>query len=263
MLTSKEHDHGHGHGHGREEGHGHSRELDIEEEEMVLHRNDFKSAAQATTVSHSSSHHEHKHNIAKPSRSGRDLGMLGVLIHVVGDAINNIGVIISAVVIWKAEGEGRYYIDPAISVFIAIMIFLTAIPLTKRSGTTNRVYPGIPCADKSPQIPGVDSVHELHIWRLDQHKSVATAHVVVDDRTVENFGEKAKVIMECLHAYGIHSVTLQPEVLPPCDNETTIVRSVYTDGGPAQVKKRVRQRCQLVCGKLCDRMRCCATVSAS
>lgn len=54
MLTSKEHDHGHGHGHGREEGHGHSRELDIEEEEMVLHRNDFKSAAQATTVSHSS-----------------------------------------------------------------------------------------------------------------------------------------------------------------------------------------------------------------
>ncbi|PWI67234.1 hypothetical protein PCL_04396 [Purpureocillium lilacinum] len=245
MSFLHEHDHGHGHGHGREEGHGHSRELDIEEEEMVLHRNDFKSAAQATT-----SHHEHKHNIAKPSRSGRDLGMLGVLIHVVGDAINNIGVIISAVVIWKAEGEGRYYIDPAISVFIAIMIFLTAIPLTKRSGSILlQIAPGgIDLEDVKydiESIPGVDSVHELHIWRLDQHKSVATAHVVVDDRTVENFGEKAKVIMECLHAYGIHSVTLQPEVLPPCDNETTIVRSVYTDGGPAQVKKRVRQRCQL------------------
>lgn len=60
--------------------------------------------------------------------------MLGVLIHVIGDAINNVGVIVSALVIWKTEGENRYYIDPAIGVFIAIMIFLTALPLTKHSG---------------------------------------------------------------------------------------------------------------------------------
>lgn len=60
--------------------------------------------------------------------------MLGVLIHVIGDAINNVGVIISALVIWKTEGENRYYIDPAVGVFIAIMIFLTALPLTKHSG---------------------------------------------------------------------------------------------------------------------------------
>lgn len=91
--------------------------------------------------------------------------MLGVLIHVVGDAINNIGVIISAVVIWKAEGEGRYYIDPAISVFIAIMIFLTAIPLTKRSGSILlQIAPGgidledvkhdIESVSEKPCIPG-------------------------------------------------------------------------------------------------------------
>lgn len=60
--------------------------------------------------------------------------MLGVLIHVVGDAINNIGVIASALVIWKAHGEARYYADPAIGVFISVMIFLTAWPLTKSSG---------------------------------------------------------------------------------------------------------------------------------
>lgn len=65
---------------------------------------------------------------------GRDLGMVGVVVHVIGDAINNIGVIISALVIWKAEGDGRFYVDPAIGVFIAVMIFLTAIPLTKNSG---------------------------------------------------------------------------------------------------------------------------------
>lgn len=60
--------------------------------------------------------------------------MLGVFIHVVGDAINNIGVIASALIIWKAHGEARYYADPAIGVFISVMIFLTAWPLTRNSG---------------------------------------------------------------------------------------------------------------------------------
>lgn len=60
--------------------------------------------------------------------------MFGVLIHVVGDAINNIGVIASALIIWKAHGEARYYADPAIGVFISVMIFLTAWPLTRNSG---------------------------------------------------------------------------------------------------------------------------------
>ena len=67
--------------------------------------------------------------------TGRDLGMLGVLIHVVGDAINNVGVIIAALIIWRADGHTRYYADPAVGVFIAIMILLTAIPLTRSSGS--------------------------------------------------------------------------------------------------------------------------------
>lgn len=59
---------------------------------------------------------------------------MGAFLHVVGDAINNVGVIISALVIWRVESDKRYYVDPAIGVFIAIMIFLTAIPLTKKAG---------------------------------------------------------------------------------------------------------------------------------
>lgn len=61
--------------------------------------------------------------------------MLGVLIHVVGDAINNIGVIIAAVVIWQTHYPARFYADPGASMGIAIMILLTALPLVKNSGT--------------------------------------------------------------------------------------------------------------------------------
>lgn len=61
--------------------------------------------------------------------------MLGVMIHVMGDAVNNIGVIIAAVVIWKTNYAGRYYADPAAGIGISLMIFLSSIPLVINSGT--------------------------------------------------------------------------------------------------------------------------------
>lgn len=67
----------------------------------------------------------------------------------------------------------------------------------------------------SLQIPGVLSVHELHVWRLNQQKSLASAHVVTSDTDLSTFVSKAKIINECFHAYGIHSATLQPELAPP------------------------------------------------
>lgn len=59
---------------------------------------------------------------------------MGVLIHVIGDALNNLGVIIAALVIWFADYEGRYYADPGVSMGIAFMILLSALPLVKHSG---------------------------------------------------------------------------------------------------------------------------------
>ena len=55
--------------------------------------------------------------------------MMGVLLHVVFDAVNNLGVIAAALVIWLAKYEGRYYADPGVSMGIAVMIILSSIPL--------------------------------------------------------------------------------------------------------------------------------------
>ena len=64
-----------------------------------------------------------------PVSEGHDLGMMGVLLHVLGDALNNVGVIIAGLVIWLARYEGRYYADPAAGVGIALLILVSAIPL--------------------------------------------------------------------------------------------------------------------------------------
>jgi zinc transporter 1 len=76
-------------------------------------------------------HHNHKHhqNTTPPVSLGHDLGMLGVLLHVISDAANNLGVMAAALVIWFTHYEGRYYADPGTSMGISLMIMLTSLPL--------------------------------------------------------------------------------------------------------------------------------------
>ena len=86
----------------------------------------------------------------------------------------------------------------------------------------------------STQIPGIESVHELHIWRLDQKKAIASAHIVVSSNEVTDFMERARTISECLHAYGIHSATLQPEL--SMETSTTTTAAVNTPTPPPSSK---------------------------
>ncbi|EHA27576.1 hypothetical protein ASPNIDRAFT_141231 [Aspergillus niger ATCC 1015] len=177
----------------------------------------------------SPNHNDHKHlsNGAHAASHGHDLGMLGVLIHVIGDAANNLGVMAAALVIWLAHYGGRYYADPGTSMGISIMIMLSSVPLVRRCGIIllESAPNGVDLEDvkhdlekvghiQAP-IPGVLSVHELHIWRLNQHKALASVHVMVSDCSVPSFLKLSKTINECFHAYGIHSTTIQPEMAHP------------------------------------------------
>ncbi|OMP81737.1 Zinc/cadmium resistance protein [Diplodia seriata] len=145
--------------------------------------------------------------------------MIGVIVHVLGDACNNVAVIVAALVIWLVESDARFYADPALSTVIAVMILASSVPLTKRSGTIllQSAPPGVRLDDVKhdlEMIPDIHSIHELHIWRLDQKKAIASAHVVVaEDTSLAAFMLKAQTVAECLHAYGIHSATLQPELV--------------------------------------------------
>jgi zinc transporter 1 len=102
------------------------------------------------------------------------------------------------------------------------------------------------------------------VWRLDQKKAIASAHVVVSDQTVSNFMEKAKTVSECLHAYGIHSATIQPELLAPSSRPASVVA---TTSAPPSLRRRLPEAaggsaCQMICGKgLCENLMCCTTVS--
>ncbi len=249
------HEHGHGEeGHGHRHSHGYSHSRASEEADTpVIYAPNF-----------SRRHQSHKHLNANLAPKGMDLGMLGVLIHVLGDALNNVGVIVTALIIWLTNSPARYYADPAVSLWIAIMILFSALPLTKRSGNIllESAPPGVDLADVQKDlesIPGVKGVHELHVWRLDQQKAIASAHVVVSEENLTSFMEVGQVVVECLHAYGIHSATLQPELIPHGSEAREGKNEDVVASGASSVVGSLGQRvakCGLTCGSMCEPLMC-------
>ncbi|KAF2031014.1 cation efflux protein [Setomelanomma holmii] len=234
-LFLHEHDHDHGHG----------------------------SVTDIENISPAPTHAAHMHITASPKKHGMDLGILGVLIHVLGDAINNIGVIISAVIIWFVKSPNRFYADPSVSMWIAIMILISAIPLTKRSGKIllQSAPLGVKIDDIKhdlESIPGVQSVHELHVWRLDQKKAIASAHIVVSDPDIASFMRNAKTFRECLHAYGIHSATLQPELGAGAEQESDIEMATSGVTSATSTARPSIEKCGLPCAVVCEELKCCS-----
>ncbi|KAI2618031.1 cation efflux protein [Hypomontagnella submonticulosa] len=289
------HDHG-GHGHGHS--HSHTRDGDHVENQGHDHSHSHVNVEAGSQSRHSSSvdqdeipltpisaHADHRHTIVNLQSSGRDLGMMGVLLHVIGDAFNNLGVIVAALVIWLASPESRFYADPGISMCIALMILATSIPLVKNSGKIlmQSAPKGVDMDDVKhdlEKIDGIESVHELHIWRLDQEKVIATAHVVVSNDDMTTFMDRARTMGECLHAYGIHSATLQPELAAQTssssvtaaeiDSASSVIHStaeeppVAATGAVVSSGALIRRRrpetaapCQIACGNLCQSLTCC------
>ena len=174
---------------------------------------------------HDSWHVLHKHNQPKAQdgqggHSHGDLNMRGVFLHVMGDALGNIGVIGSALIIWLTNYSWRFYADPAISLVITLIILGSAIPLCKAASRIllQAVPAGISIDDIKEDIeelPGILSCHHVHVWQLSDTKLVASLHVQVEydfkGEGSARYMQLARQIRHCLHGYGIHSSTIQPE----------------------------------------------------
>jgi zinc transporter 1 len=172
-------------------------------------------------------HTSHKHN--KPQEDGKsgghghshgDLNMRGVFLHVMGDALGNVGVIASALIIWLTDYSWRFYSDPLISLIITVIILCSAIPLCKAASRIllQAVPAGLSVDDIKDDIielDGIVSCHHVHVWQLSDSKLIASLHVQVDfdfkGEGSARYMDLAREIRKCLHEYGIHSSTIQPE----------------------------------------------------
>lgn len=77
----------------------------------------------SSTVSIPATSNTHGH-----SHAG-SMNMRALVLHVLGDALGNVGVIATGLVIWLTTWQYKYYFDPIISLVITVIIFSSALPL--------------------------------------------------------------------------------------------------------------------------------------
>lgn len=136
----------------------------------------------------------------------------GALLHVLGDLLGSVAALTAGAVIWWV---GWMPIDPLLSLLICGLILVSSLRLLRE--VVQALLEGVPehlSVEKIGRmlaaVPGVASVHDLHIWTLSSNRIALSAHLVVGslDTWTETLAEAQHTL---LHA-GIAHVTLQPEV---------------------------------------------------
>jgi len=143
----------------------------------------------------------------------RSLNVQGAYLHVLGDALGSIGVLVAAGIMLLT---GWYLADPIISVVIGLVILYSGWDLIRQ--TTDVLLEAVPShidleevRAEMLSIQGVESVHDLHIWTLTSGFVSLSAHVVVED--VSRDGQRVLMALRdtLLHRFGIGHTTIQIE----------------------------------------------------
>uniref|UniRef100_A0A2R9AW38 Zinc transporter n=1 Tax=Pan paniscus TaxID=9597 RepID=A0A2R9AW38_PANPA len=168
---------------------------------------------------HSHSHHMHGHSDHGHGHShgsaggGMNANMRGVFLHVLADTLGSIGVIVSTVLI---EQFGWFIADPLCSLFIAILIFLSVVPLIKDACQVLllRLPPEYEkelhiALEKIQKIEGLISYRDPHFWRHSASIVAGTIHIQVTSDVLEQ--RIVQQVTGILKDAGVNNLTIQVE----------------------------------------------------
>jgi cobalt-zinc-cadmium efflux system protein len=146
------------------------------------------------------------------SRGERNLNTRAALLHVLGDLLGSVAALLSGIVI---AFTGWTPIDPLLSLGIGALVLVSSLRLLREAlhglmeGTPFNLAPE-EVGRALATVPGVTSVHDLHIWSVASEQTLLSAHLVVRDL------RQWETVLDACHAllaerFAIHHATLQPE----------------------------------------------------
>ncbi|HEY7307378.1 MAG TPA: cation diffusion facilitator family transporter [Bryobacteraceae bacterium] len=145
-----------------------------------------------------------------------DLNLRAAFIHMLGDALGAVAIILGAIVIRFTQWV---YVDPILSIAIGALIVYTAWDIIRES--LNILLEGSPrgldlahVTSAMSDIEGVLDVHDLHIWSLGAKTHALSSHVLIEDMPPSASEGILKRINEVLCGFGIHHTTIQFEHVP-------------------------------------------------
>ncbi|KAI3883924.1 hypothetical protein MKX03_017387 [Papaver bracteatum] len=211
---------GHDHGHG-DHGHDHG-----------THGHDHAHTLEAHGHSHNHDHeHNHTHEsdhlepLLKASEDGhtkivvtkekkrRNINIQGAYLHVLGDLIQSLGVMIGGAVIWyKPEWK---IIDLICALIFSVIVLGTTIRMLRNilevlMESTPREIDATMLEKDLCEMDEVIAIHELHIWAITVGKVLLACHVKINP-DVDTDLVLDKVIDHIKRVYNISHVTIQVE----------------------------------------------------
>ncbi|MEK7215726.1 MAG: cation diffusion facilitator family transporter [Chloroflexota bacterium] len=153
---------------------------------------------------------------------GHDLNVRSAFLHVAGDAVASVAVVVSGGLIMVT---GWTWTDAATSLIIAAIIVFSSIRILTES--VNVLLEGAPgnidmgdVLRSIGQVPGIREVHHLHLWSITPSIRALSCHVSVEDVAVSEAAVVLSRVNELLeHRFAIRHSTIQLEALGCDPNE--------------------------------------------
>jgi cobalt-zinc-cadmium efflux system protein len=151
-------------------------------------------------------------------RSGRDLNLRSAFLHMLGDALVSLGVVVTGgVMLWT----GWVWPDPVAGILVGVFILAGAWRIVREA--VNVLMEGTPrgldveeVSAAIAHVPGVRGVHHLHVWSLGSDLTALSCHVVVEDQPISIGGLLVERIRKALlERFGIGHATIQLETVVP------------------------------------------------
>jgi cobalt-zinc-cadmium efflux system protein len=143
-----------------------------------------------------------------------DLNTRSAFLHVIGDALASLGVIVGGIVMLLT---GWYAIDPLISAFIGLIIVTSSWRVLRSS--LHILFEGAPegiaigdVAQAMGAVAGVQEVHDLHLWSICSGYPALSAHILVADAACETTTAQMASLKQTLaEHFNIQHTTIQFE----------------------------------------------------
>lgn len=143
-----------------------------------------------------------------------DINVKSAYLHLMSDAVVSLGIVVAGIIMYYFKW---FWLDPAISIVIAIIILISTWQLLKDSLrlSLDGVPSNIGMADVKKaalKIDGVKDIHHIHIWAMSTQENALTAHLVLASDINLQQEQKIKYnLKHILEHENIHHVTLETE----------------------------------------------------
>lgn len=150
--------------------------------------------------------------LIRSTKVENNLNIKSALWHFIGDLLNSVGVILSAVLIYFTD---FLIFDPLISLVIGIVIFIGGAKIIREAylilmESVPEKYDLDLIREDIRMVEGVEDVHELHLWTITTEHYSLTAHVFIRENS-QPFNVVSNINNLLKDKYGLEHSTIQIE----------------------------------------------------